>query len=667
MSDAPIRRLAQEYGLICTYQDGLSRRQVVFPETMVAVLRLLGAHLKNASGAAEALRQRRLSFWSQVLEPVTVVWEGEPVVLSLRLPLKEAQGRLSTQLMPEEGPARCHRFDLARLPVVRASEVEGVSYAVKRIKLPGRLPWGYHRFALEWKGRLWTSWIFSAPLNVYSPGERADRTWGLFVPAYALHSRRSWGAGDFSDLKRFVRWTAGCGAQVAGFLPFLASFLEDPFDPSPYAPASRLFWNEFFIDPSQVPEFKRSAAARQRWGLPALQNQIDRFRRSSHVDYRKQMALKRQLLEIMARSLWKGGSGRRMQFRRFIKENPPLNDYAQFRAAVEHKRVPWTRWPEPMREGRIQPGDYDEQARRYHMYVQWIASEQVKSLRQTAQAARVKLYLDFPLGVHPFGYDVWRERNSFAVGASAGAPPDLLFRQGQRWGFPPLHPQRLRADGYRYFIAALRHSMAQAPVVRLDHVMGFHRLFWIPKGMSAKEGLYVRYRPEEFYAILSIESRRHKTVLVGEDLGTVPKAVRLEMNRHRVKRTYVLQLEARPHGPRPLPPPPRGSLACLNTHDTQPFAAFLRTQKVTCQALEQIFQTSPSNLLRACLVYLRRSPAWLVCVSLEDLWGETQSQNVPGKLKRRSYWRRKARYSLEEFSNMPGVLKLLQELRRCRR
>lgn len=649
--------------MIPRYRDGFSRRREASPEALLAVLRLLGVSVRSSQDAPAALRRQRLSFWRELLEPVTVALERKPAAVSLRIPIKEAQSFVSARLLLEDGSVQSFPFNLARLPAVQTSQVEGVRYAVKRLKLPHPLPYGYHRFALEWGGKEFTSWIFSAPVASHTPPERRSQTWGLFIPPYALHSRHSWGAGDFSDLERFVRWTATQGGRIAGFLPFLASFLEHPFDPSPYAPASRLFWNEFFIDVSRVPELKASASAREDLESAAFQKELRWLRKSPHVAYRRGLSVKRQILDLLARSLWTGKSRRYAPFRQFIQAQPLLNDYAQFRAAVERQRAPWPQWPKRMREGLLQRGDYDEEVLRYHLYVQWIAATQVASLEKSAQRAGVKLYLDLPLGAHPYSYDVWRERHSFAVGASAGAPPDLLFRDGQRWGFPPLHPESLRADGYRYVIATLRHSMKQARLLRLDHVMGFHRLFWIPQGMLPEDGAYVRYRPEEFYAILSIESERHKTVLVGEDLGTVPAAVRRSMNRHRIKRTYVLQLAARPHAAKALPSPPAGSMASLNTHDTAPFAAFLKDQKVLREALKRFFKTNDAQLLRTCLIYLMKSTASIVLVNLEDLWGEKRPQNLPGVLKGQPNWRRKTRYSFEILSKMPQVLQLLRELR----
>ena len=210
---------------------------------------------------------------------------------------------------------------------------------------------------------------------------------------------------------------------------------------------------------------------------------------------------------------------------------------------MEKQRASWTKWPERLREGTLLGGDYEPEAEHYHLYDQWLAREQFQNLSAGARQRGLSLYLDFPLGVHGGGYDVWRGQAIFVREASSGAPPDELFGGGQDWHFPPLHPERLREQGYRYFIACLRHHLRHAGILRLDHVMGLHHLYWIPAGLPAAEGVYVRYRSEEFYAVLTLESRRSQSLIVGEDLGTVPGYVRRAMARHRIQRMYILPFE----------------------------------------------------------------------------------------------------------------------------
>lgn len=287
------------------------------------------------------------------------------------------------------------------------------------------------------------------------------------------------------------------------------------------------------------------------------------------------------------------------------------------------------------------------------------------------------LYLDFPLGVHPDGEDVHKYRDVFAKGVSVGAPPDSFFTKGQNWGFPPFHPEALRESKYEYFRAAIAHHTRHADILRIDHVMALHRLYWIPDGMDPKDGVYVRYDDEELYAIVVLESNRHRCAIVGEDLGTVPDYLPRAMNRHGLRHMYVVQYEAKPERP-PLPEPPRMSVASVNTHDMPTFAAFWNgkdiddrieqgllskqdaeqereARKKICEEIAR--QVGDGDVLENVLTFLAKSPAEVVLVNLEDLWGETEPQNMPGVPERS--WKQIFRLSLEEATRDERVRRIL--------
>jgi 4-alpha-glucanotransferase len=568
-----------------------------------------------------------------------------------------------------------------------------------RLSVPFRLPWGYHRLTLDSGARQFEMMVISAPVRADAfQRERASKSWGVFMPLYALHSRRSWGSGDLTDFESLLEWVAGLGGSVVATLPLLAAFLNEPLEPSPYAPVSRLFWNEFWIDVTRVPELRRCPSAQAILGSPEVRRQVEELRSLPLVDYRRQMEIKRKALEELAQCFFDERSERYGAFAQFVEAHPPSDDYARFRATVEQRRAPWPTWPRPLRDGVLKAGDYDEAAKRYHLYVQWMAHQQMQDLYERGRSAGVSLCLDLPLGVHPDGYDVWREQSLFALGASTGSPPDTFFTRGQNWGSPPLHPEAMRTQGYRYFIACLRHHLQYASILRLDHIMSLHHLYWIPSGMEAHEGVYVRYPSEELYAILSVESHKHGALIVGEDLGTVPRYVRKAMARHNIQRTYVVQFELRPERSRPLAPVPVASVATINTHDTPPFAAFWRGLDITDRLRRGLLDDSGARreeksrdalkrsllaflrrrgllreanpnedaVLQACLALLSASPARVVLIGLEDLWLETQPQNVPGTAEEHPNWRRKAAFVLEAFCQMPQVLDTLREMNRRR-
>jgi 4-alpha-glucanotransferase len=408
------------------------------------------------------------------------------------------------------------------------------------------------------------------------------------------------------------------------------------------------------------------------------------------------MKLKREVLDELTSTFFATPSPRLNAFRQYLADHPRLTDYAQFRAVLEKRRESWTKWPERLRGGKIQSGDFDEAACRYHQYVQWLADEQLHGIAYKVRAMGPGFYLDLPLGVNPDSYDVWREQAAFAKGVSAGAPPDPFFAAGQNWGFAPMHPQRIREQGYRYVTAYVRHHLGLAGVLRIDHMMGLHRLFWIPKGMNARNGVYVKYHPEEFYAVFTLESHRHQAMLVGEDLGTVPPEVPQAMARHNVHRMYVLQYSLQPWADNAMQPVFSGTIASANTHDMPPFAAFWRGLDIEDridlgildrnsageehrqrQALlgsliqylrnhNRLWQEfTEVDVLRACLMHMCAGEASVVLATLEDFWGETMPQNVPGTWKERNNWRRKAAHSLEEIQKMPQVVDPLRDMDRA--
>lgn len=673
-----LHQLAQLYDVQTVYYDFSGRCQPATLESLLTVLRALAASVERLADVPSALRERRQKQWQHCCEPVAVAWDGKPAHLDLRLPVNQADDQASCRLELEDGEVLYWICNLGRLPVLQVAKVEGVDYVVKRLTLPTGLPWGYHRFTMTLSAYLWETLVIVAPCQAYtfSPGVMG-RVWGVFLPLYALHSEQSWGAGDLTDLEALLNWVQGLGGSLVGTLPLLATFLDVPFDPSPYAPASRLFWNEFYLDVTRIPELKRCSEARDLLNSPMFQKEIAALRAMPLVDYRHIMATKRRLLEYLARYCFAEDSKRQAALRRWVTAHPAVQDYAHFRATTEQQRADWLAWPDRMRDGLLREGDYDPEIVHYHLYVQWLAHEQFRALSAQARQHGLGLYLDLPLGIHRAGYDIWHERAIFVLKVNSGAPPDPFFAQGQDWGFPPLHPEQIREQGYRYYISCLRHHLQHAGILRIDHVMGLHRLFWVPKGLTARDGVYVRYHAEEFYAILALESRRYRTLIVGEDLGTVPRYVRKAIARHKIHRMYILPFELIPGVRKVLRTVPADTLATLNTHDTPPFAAFWLGKDTVNQAALSIFLYRKGWLevpthdvlavLKACLAYLASSRARIVLVNLEDLWLEMEPQNFPGTGEERFNWRRKARYTFEAFSQIPQVLKTLREINQLRK
>jgi 4-alpha-glucanotransferase len=542
--------------------------------------------------------------------------------------------------------------------------------------LPEKPPSGYHRLRIEWGRETAETLVIAAPRRAYRTA--AERLWGIFLPLYALRTERSAGGGDFTDLRAFAAWTAARGGSVVATLPMLAAFLDEPCHYSPYTPVSRLFWNELYLDTSALPGSDAPRAIAERAELAA----------TDLVDYRRQFCHNRALIERAAAE-WPAADTEA-----FVTERPEVTDYARFRATAERERSVWRRWPQRQRDGDLQQGDYDEAAFGYHLVAQQLAERQLSECATDLRSRGQHIYLDYPVGVHPDGYDVWRNSRLFALDASTGAPPDTFFTKGQDWGFHPFLPEALRRDGYAHFIATLRHHLRDADILRIDHVMGLHRLFWIGHGLDATDGVYVRYPAEEMYAILCLESHRHQATIAGEDLGTVPDVSRRAMARHRIGGSYVVEMEARPDPKQALPPVSPIAVASTGTHDMPTFAGFLHgldiadrvelghldlvkvqrdQEKRAAQAaalsayLTGKQRPKDEEVVAAATKHLAASPASLQLISIEDLWLETAPQNVPGTTDERPNWRRRARYRLEEWDGVPGLAETLRAVDRLRK
>lgn len=692
-----LNELAGLYGIETLYHDISGREILAEPEALVEILRVFGVDVGKGADMNAALVAARQRHWRHAIEPVTVAWLGRESSVEIRLPGGASDELIEWKILREDAEVHSGVVRVSELPWWRNVEFDGDRYEIRGFRLP-ELPMGYHQLQMEFRGDEQRCLILAAPWRCHEPAKK--KLWGAFAPLYALHSAESWGSGNVSDLKRLEHSLSEVGADFVATLPLMASFLgEHHLEPSPYAPASRLFWNELFIDMNAIPELRTSKAAQEMIASSGFQQELARLRSARYVDYATQMRLMRRVLEQLAREFFANGNEQRIeQFNDYLRQHADLADYAIFRATTEKQKKPWDQWPESWERGAVPADAYDEEARLYHVYAQWIVEDQLREFSEQAKADGGGLYFDFPLGVHPDGYDIWREGKLFARSMSVGAPPDPFAVQGQDWGFSPLHPNILRMEQYRYFIDVVRHQLEHATILRIDHVMSLYRLFWIPKGMGAKNGVYVRYHDEELWAILCIESQRHEAVIVGEDLGTVPDAVRSAMDDHGIRRMYVLQYEVRPERDRVLNPVPRPVVASMNTHDAPTYTSFLNGFDIDAQAelgnvepqdahnahdhrkwvrqrmadylkAEGYAVTSADDeqgLLDAALAYLAGSDTEMVLVNLEDLWQEPEPQNTPGTTSERPNWRRKLQKDLETIfssSAITGRLRRINELR----
>ena len=675
-----LRDLARLHGVQASYTSVFRRRVRASVQSTLAVLQAMGVPVTSLRDAPGALRARTEELTRRPLEPVIVAWDGRLDAATVRLPSRLGGRGVAIAITPEdEEPAAWETVDAA----ICGEERSG--FAPRKAELGRRLPFGRHRLWVDAEGGPVSAIVLSAPRRAPRPD---GRWWGVFAPLYALRGPDDWGVGSFAELSRFRGWAHSLGGEVAATLPLFAQFLDEPMvEPSPYSPVSRLFWNETYIDVARAPGLDRSEEAREVLDDPAFRERVARLRKADLTDHPAVAAAKRRVLEPLARAAFEGTTPPGLAA---FAARPRAADYARFRAEAERRGAWWGAWPVPERDGTLHGPALDDDVARYHLFVQWVAAEQLAEAADGDHAGG-GLMLDVPIGVNGAGYDVWRERRSFAPEAAAGAPPDAFWSQGQDWGAPPPHPDGAREDGYRYHTEVFETLFRYAAVARIDHVIGLHRLYWVPRGASPKDGVYVKYRSEEWYALLTLAASQANAVVVGEDLGTVPGYVRPAMRAHGLLRTYVAQREA--DGTRGLPEPPAESVAALNTHDMPTWAGFWRGADVPLreelglidhtQAEEMLVARrslrerlsatlsdgddgDPRASLEGSLERLAAGRASVVMASLGDLLLEPDPQNIPGTGPERPNWRRRYPWTLEELERRPEIVSALEKIDRAR-
>lgn len=527
--------------------------------------------------------------------------------------------------------------------------------------LPADLPGGFHRF-IPSQGGTRSRRILVHPDRC--PDTPSRRGWGWTVQLYSLRSESSWGIGDLADLRRLGRWSSNLGARFLQVNPLLAAQAVPPIEASPYFPSSRRFLNPLYLRIEEVPGAVEAAAELE--GLSAGGRALNE---KDLIDRDAVFRLKLAALEM----LW-SRFGASQEFDRFAAaEGKGLMQYAAFCALSESHGPDWRRWPREYRHpdspavARYSESNRDRVA--FHQWLQWLLDVQ---LRQAAEA--LPLVQDLPIGFDPGGADAWAWQDMLATDVSVGAPPDEYNTQGQDWGLPPFIPHRLREADYAPFRDTLRASLRHAGGLRMDHVMGLFRLYWIPRGAPPSKGAFVRMAHEEMLAVLALECRKAGAFAVGEDLGTVEPGVRETLEKWGVLGSKVLWFETSP--PSAFP---RLTLATLSTHDLPTLAGLWsgkdgEEQKalglpVMIEAMQPVIhrlktmaglsQKSDANeVARRVHRLLAESSSALIAASLEDALALERRPNIPGTILERPNWSLPMPIPLEAIERHPLAIEV---------
>ncbi|HET7371629.1 MAG TPA: 4-alpha-glucanotransferase [Gammaproteobacteria bacterium] len=526
------------------------------------------------------------------------------------------------------------------------------------------------------------------PAPAWRPESMQDegRRWGIQVQLYGLRSARNWGIGDFTDLAELIAGAAELGAAAIGLNPLHALFPTRPDHISPYSPSSRLFLNPLYLDVEAVPEFTDCLTARRQVCSVAFQARLRELREAPQVDYRgvaeAKFTVLEELYDYFRKACADTSHPRHRAFREFQTERGgALRRFATFHALAEQtEAVAWRDWTSEWRD----PNDDAVAAfveRRlarveFHEYLQWQADWQLRAAAELAREAgmSVGLYADLAVGADPTGAEAWGHQQATVQGASVGAPPDQLNLNGQDWGLPPPDPLAWQAQAYAPFIELLEANMRHAGALRIDHILGLVRLYWIPAGASAKDGAYVRYPWHDLLAVLAAQSRHSRCLVIGEDLGTVPEGLREAMTDNGILSYRLLYFERDDGGfraPRDYPPE---ALAAVGTHDLPTLPGWWHSDDIAlrdrldlwpsrekrddaCAEREQDRAALMNALRDAHLIseseipdeppvtaiyrHLGDAPSRLLMVQLEDVLGQREQLNVPGTTDQYPNWRQR--------------------------
>ena len=635
--DTALEQLAAAHGVATWYRDAKRRRVDVDPDVVRRVLGLLGVSADNPAQVRDELAAARA--------PKT------PGTLVLR------QGQ---------------RGDLPEPGVLTAED--GTERAVTEAIPPDLAPGWYSLTSGDQH-----STVLVAPPALPEP----PRTWGWMLQLYALHSKDSWGLGDLGDLREFLTWTAtthGAGAVLVN--PLHAVTPIHPVQASPYSPSSRRFINPLYLRITDIPAYRR--------GDPTLRAAVDALRvepASERIDYDAVWQAKQAALEL----LWQAEGAPRPAM------SEGLRDFATFCALAQRHGPRWSRWSAELRHPATASAGEQEVA--FHAWVQQQCAAQLAATRHAARRMAIGVVHDLAVGVDPEGADAWALQDVLATGVTVGAPPDTFNQKGQDWGLPPWRPDRLAATGYAAYRDMLRAVLAHSDGLRIDHVAGLWRLWWVPPGASPDQGTYVHYDASAMVAALTLEAHRASAIVIGEDLGTVEPEVTKTLAAQRMLGSAVLWFARDEDAPgTPLLAAqrwPARAAASISTHDLPTALGFLRGEHVRARAELGLLndeaaewkqaraeraelvallraegllsgdsaEPSEEQIVVAMHALLARTPCRLLLASPYDVVGELRQPNLPGTVEQYPNWRLPLPVTLEQLQRDPRVNRVLKALR----
>lgn len=716
-----IEQLSDLVGFHRGYTDAFGNQVVAKDEARQALLRAMGYNIDSDLALSESIVALREGQWRNML-PASHIAKSEEHEHRLLVSIKsDVADELSWTIITELGEKLTGQIAISALEHVEYAKFDDAQFNKFNLLIP-KLADGYHRITLTHGDIEASCPLIFAPKTCFSPYDAADfKMWGYAAQLYSLKSEQNWGLGDFGDLQQLVKSTAKQGASAIGLNPLHPLYQNNPAHCSPYSPMSRCFLNTQYINVTSVPNFDSCKLAQKRVNSKAFKVSLENARNSELVDYVAVAELKYPVLEMLHNDFIKNGEA--SDLKEFIDyktlHGEDLLKQATFDALYEHFREQdfyafgWQKWPEAYQNPQSEEVSAfkTSHAKRidYFAYLQWLAHRQLNAAAESAKESGmpVGLYLDLAVGCDGSGVDVWSDKDVYVAGAAVGAPPDLLNTLGQDWGLTPINPVALQEQGYQPLVKALRSNMQYAGALRIDHILGLMRQYWVAPGMKADEGVFITFPLQDILRIIALESRREQCIVIGEDLGTVPDGFSEIMQAAGLLSYKVLYFETwesglfmRPENYQDL------SMVTVSTHDLPTLAGWwtgrdlewrknlnlypneemgikdregrISDRENLIAALDDMHvidmakapAQSPAQmnteLTLAVQKYLAHAHSRIQLIPMEDALEIKEQVNIPGTIDEHPNWRQKLPVSVEQFTTTESVNALadaMQEIR----
>jgi (1->4)-alpha-D-glucan 1-alpha-D-glucosylmutase len=721
--------LSEKVGIIPEYYDKSTKQMIVSStQTKAALLEAMGIKVKTREDVLDAIKRVEFAKYNSIVEPVYVFrTDGFPISIDININQKIQETLVCWECVEENGQVTSGCVNLEEMDVVDVKKIDSEKFEKRKLILPIKPPIGYHDLKISFGSEESKSKLIIVPVKTFMPEsmKEHDKVWGIPVQLYALRSKKNWGIGDFSDLIKFIEIASDAGAGVIGLNPINVLCLDNPEAASPYSSNSRIFKNPLYIAVEEVEEYQTSEKIKEYVSSEDFKAKLKAVRQSMVVKYREVAELKMNAFRLMYaefKSNYYSGtelSNRAKSFEDFCESKGEiLHNLAVYQMLTVYMKKKfdvdgWRNWPMDFHNPKNRM--VKELARefadeiKFYKYLQWIADGQFAKAGLACWKSNMSigLYEDLAVGVNYQSSETWSSQSLFLENVTVGAPPDKFNPKGQGWGLAGFCPYAMKKDAYQFFRRILQSNMRRSGALRVDHVMGLLRLYLIPEG---EKGSYVSYPQDDLYGIIALESHRHSCVIVGEDLGTVPKGFRDEMHSRGIMSLKMLWGEREKDGSFKSPKDSQ-KLAAIGagTHDLPTLHAMWKGADIELFSDYDLFRTPedkekaikdrvkertwllealeregfapkdsslegdltsgklvPKWLSVAVYSFMASSNCHIALVQLEDILGQVRQMNLPGTDMEYPNWRHKNKVSIETLATDERFVAVAEAMRKIR-